>query len=83
MVEVCKMGRMTVLTSDEELTLVQYCKERAARGFPISSSGLLDEVQIILKDDGRQHNFKVDFVYQYYGKHSTFVQAYPKFEHVP
>ena len=38
--------------------LTTYCQERASRGFPITQEGLLDEVQKILTEVGRDTIFE-------------------------
>ena len=52
-----KPGKATVLTADEETTLVELLTALAARGFPRSEDFVLDEVQKILKADGRENRF--------------------------
>uniref|UniRef100_A0A1Y1NE15 HTH CENPB-type domain-containing protein n=1 Tax=Photinus pyralis TaxID=7054 RepID=A0A1Y1NE15_PHOPY len=55
-----KMGPETILTLDEEKTLVKWLFHLQNRGFPASKSCLLDSVQILIKDLKRKTPFTND-----------------------
>ena len=52
-----KRGPVPVLTTDEEGTLENWLLDLARRGYPVTYDGLLDQVQKILRVDGRETSF--------------------------
>ena len=50
-------GPKTVLTTEEEETLVLWLEMTMRAGFPRPDASLLDEVQKIILADGRPHSF--------------------------
>lgn len=52
-----KMGPPTILSSAEELRLVKWCHDLAKSGFPLKIDDLLNTVQCIIKEDGRNTPF--------------------------
>lgn len=52
-----KMGRPPVLTKQEEQMLVLWIASVAEAGFPVTKEDLLDSVQKLLKELGRENDF--------------------------
>ena len=59
-IEKGRKGPQTILTSEEEESLVVLLESCMRRGFPRPDQSLLEEVQKILKADGRPNPFKDD-----------------------
>ena len=59
-IEKGRKGPQTILTSEEEESLVVWLESRMRRGFPGPDQSLLEEVQKIVKADGRPNPFKDD-----------------------
>ena len=57
---VTKLGHPTTLTTAEEETLVNYVKLMAEIGYPLTRKALSNEVERIIKLDGRKTPFKND-----------------------
>ena len=56
-VKIGKKGPPTILTADEETALVLWINTCMEKGFPRQDENLLDEVQAILRKDGRDNPF--------------------------
>ena len=52
-----RKGRDTVLTTEEELCLVEWCKKLSKVGFPVTDEELIDQVRKLLTKDGRENPF--------------------------
>ena len=51
-----RTGRKTTLTNEEELCLVEWWIKLSKVGFPVTDDDMLDQVQKLLKKDGRREN---------------------------
>ena len=56
--ELALIGRHTVLTDDEEQVLVNYIKFMSSIGYPLTRMDLRQEVQKVIRRDGRKNPFK-------------------------
>lgn len=52
-----KMGTSSILSENEELILVKWICHLGSRGFPVTSTQLLDSVQMLLKAEERETPF--------------------------
>ena len=54
----CRSGPPTVLTSEEEARLAEYCVSMADMGFGLTREGIMAMAYAIVKKTGRNHPFK-------------------------
>ena len=54
----CRLGRSTVLTTEEEARLAQYCVAMADMGFGLTCEGVMAMAYAIVDKTGRDHPFK-------------------------
>ena len=54
----CRLGPHTVLTSEEEARLAQYCVTMADMGFGVTEEGVMAISYAIAEKTGRDHPFK-------------------------
>lgn len=79
----CKSGPSTVLTRDEESTLVDWLVHMAKVGFGRTRNELLDTVKVILQTDGRPNPFKEnrpgkDWYYAFVKRHPELGERTPQ-----
>lgn len=55
---VCSPGAPTVLTSEEESTLVKWIIHMAKSGFPVSKDHLLESVRMLIKKKNHSNSFR-------------------------